>query len=586
MNKGQSRGGTENTVIARIFGAFAAHPYIIAFVICIMTVPLFYCSAATVSDITPSVMFLTFCGVSSAIISSICKRHGLGFVTTLLLTVAAAAAGLLGASYFRSSRHKQLFVFCFGSLMLMALYYAFFRKKYKRQFNALLIMGMGFMVKLIYVLGTSVYERQHDIGWFGGEEEIAQGHMGYISYLFHNYRLYDGDYRQFLQYCHPPLHHAVSALWIKLMNGVFGVDMDRAVESVQILPLFYSLTIIITAYKLFRYFRLDGCALYVPLMITAFHPCFTFLAGLMNNDALAWAFTMGAVLYTLKWYSEPSMKNILMIALCMGLGMMTKLSTGLAAPPIAMVFLTVFLRERKKLWKKIMGQFAAFGAVCVPLGMWFPIRGRLRWGIPLTYVQELPEMDQTIKGVTFRERITDFAPYQFRRVFENWLWYDGNGDPQSYNEHNPLIAIMKNSVFGEFVTEGNFTRYSFMENVCKVLFWLAAAVAAVAFVVMVISLFRKTAADSVQKFFLFTFHILLLANLYNLSRSYPMVCSMNFRYLMPTVITGALFLGMTLVPTEKKSTAPAKAWCAAVTGASAVFALLSGLVYFVVGIGG
>ena len=586
MNISQSHGRAENTVIARIIGAFAAHPYIMAFIACIITVPFFYCSANTISDITPSVMFIAFCGVSSLIISSICKRHGLGFVTTLLLTVAAAAAGLLGTSYFRHSEHKMLFIFCFGSLMLMALYYAFFTKKFKRQFNALLIMGIGFMVKLIYVLGTSVYDRQHDIGWFGGEGEIAEGHMGYISYLFHYHKLYDGDYRQYFQYCHPPLHHAISAIWLKLVNGVFGVDMDRAIESVQILPLFYSMTIIITAYKLFRHFRLEGCALYVPLLITAFHPCFTYLAGLMNNDPLAWAFTMGAVFCTLKWYREPSMKNILMIALCIGLGMMTKLSTGLAAPSVAMVFLTVFIRERKKSWKKLIGQFAAFGAVCVPLAMWFPIRGRLRWGIPLTYVQELPEMDQTIKGVTFWERITDFAPYQFRRVFENWLWYDETGAAQSYNEHNPIIAILKNSVFAEFVTEGNFTRYRFMENVCKVLFWLAAAVAAVAFIAMIISLFRKTAADAVQKFFLFSFHAILLANLYNLSRNYPMVCSMNFRYLMPTVITGAFFLGLTLIPSGKKATAPAKIWCAAVTGASAVFALLSGLVYFVVGIGG
>ena len=33
----------------------------------------------------------------------------------------------------------------------------------------------------------------------------------------------------------------------------------------------------------------------------------------------------------------------------------------------------------------------------------------------------------------------------------------------------------------------------------------------------------------------------------------PMVCSMNFRYLMPTVVIGALFLGFTLSGSEKNS---------------------------------
>ena len=65
-------------------------------------------------------------------------------------------------------------------------------------------MGMGFMVKLCYVLGTSISERQHDVSWFEPSKEVTPGHLGYISYLCYNHHLYDGDYRQVFQYCHPP----------------------------------------------------------------------------------------------------------------------------------------------------------------------------------------------------------------------------------------------------------------------------------------------------------------------------------------------------------------------------------------------
>ena len=44
-----------------------------------------------------------------------------------------------------------------------------------------------------------------------------------------------------------------------------------------------------------------------------------------------------ALLYTIKWYKNPFF-NIIMIALSIGLGMMTKLSTALIAPITAIIF--------------------------------------------------------------------------------------------------------------------------------------------------------------------------------------------------------------------------------------------------------
>ena len=565
-----------------ILAGAASHPYITAFIICLSLAMFFLGSSEYMVPCVPVIFYAVFCGASALIVSHFCIINRVNAVVTALLTAAVCAGGAPFFIWFRDTPHRILFIFAFGCIMLSALYFAFYSKKLARRFNTMLIIGLSFVVKLCYVLGTSVYDRQHDIGWFGGSDEIISGHMGYISYLFHNHRLYDGDYRGYLQYCHPPLHHSLCALWISFFNKVLGVDLDLAVESAQMLSLFWSMTIIITAYKIFRYFKLEGIALYVSLIITAFHPCFTFLSGLMNNDPLAWALTMGAVWFTLRWYRESTLKNIIGLAFCIGLGMMTKLSVGLIAPSVTIVFIAVLIKARKKYFLKLLGQFAAFAVVCAPLGLWFPIRGLVRWEIPLTYVQELPEMDQTIKGTTFIDRITDFSTHQFSRVFENWLWYDGNGEPQSYNEHNPLIAILKNSIFGEFITEENFTHYPFMLTVCKWLFWLAAFIAAAAFIAMIVSLFRKCAADSVQKIFLVSFHLILVGNLYVLSKNYPMVCSMNFRYIMPTVFIGAFFLGASLTRADKQSSTAAKVLKLSSYAVVLAFAVMSSLVYLMV----
>jgi len=571
--------------ISRIFGALASHSYITAFVICVLTVPLFYGAVDFTSRIAVPFIFVIYCISAAPVIVFQCRKCGFDLKVAIPLIISAAGLGVFCLSYVWSEAQKLTMVLAAGIIISFILYFGFYREKFKRQFNSLLIFCISFAVKLSYVLGTSVYERQHDVNWFGSADEVAPGHLGYVSYLLYNHRLYDDKYTDISQYCHPPLHHAICAVWIKIVNGAFGVDMDRAVESVQVFPMFYSMTIIITAYKIFRHFKLDGVSLYVPLIITAFHPCFIFLGSLVNNDALAWAFTMGAVFLTLKWYKEPTTKNIIGIALCVGLGMMAKLSAALIAPPIAFVFLVVFFRNFKDSWKKLIGQFTVFGAICAPLGLWFPVRGLIRWGIPLTYVQELPEMPQSIKGITFWERITDFSFKQVRNVYENWLWFDENDMPQSFNEHNPLIAILKNSIFGEFINGNNFASRQYMDKVAVVLFWLAAVIAAAAFVSIIVGTIRKGTADKVQNMFFVIFYIVLVGNLYSLSKNYAFVCSMNFRYLMPTVIIGSLFIGFVLQNTEKSGKTAAKVLTVSLASASVVFALLSSSIYFMVAIG-
>ena len=571
-----------NSAVTGLFGIFSAHPYISMLLICIISTMPFCAASSNISSAFPIIMFFFYCVSAGLIVPRICSKYKLKDPLPVILTIAASAIGAPVFLYYRNQENKLLFVFAFGCIMLTAYYLAFHTKKMSRRFNSLLIMGMGFMVKLCYVLGTSISDRQHDVGYFEPSKETAPEHLGYISYLFYNHHLYDGDYREIFQYCHPPLHHALCAAWVGFLNRVLGVDIENAVESAQVLPLFYSMAIIITAYKIFRYFKLEGKALYIPLIITAFHPCFTYLSAFMNNDALTWALTMGAILCTLQWYKAPTIANIIKIALCLGLGMMTKLSAALAAFPIAFVFIIVFFQSIKTSWKKNLGQYAVFLTVCFPLGMWFPIRGLIRWGIPLTYVQQLPEMDQSIKGITFWERITDFSLKQVQNVYENWMWRDESGALQSFNEHNPLIAILKNSIFGEFINGNNFPGMAYMDTVCKILFWLGVALAAGAFMAMIVYLFRKTAADRIEKGFITFFHIVLIINLYILSKNYPMVCSMNFRYLMPTVVTGALFLGYAVSELENSPKSAVKALRVPVYFAVIAFSALSTYVYMVV----
>ena len=242
----------------------------------------------------------------------------------------------------------------------------------------------------------------------------------------------------------------ISALWLWLSEHVFGISNAAAQESLQTLSLFYAMAIVITAYRILRHFRLEGMALYVPLAVVAFHPSFILFSGSINNDALSVVFILGAVLWTLKWYEKQTWEGIVKIALCIGLGMMTKLSAAMVAIPVAAVFLVVLARQlRQRNWR-ILGQLGGFAVICFPLGLWYPVRNLVRFGVPLTYVQEMPENSvQYLGEQLFLSRILDFSPHQVASVFEQWVQRTGG----SYNEYNPLIALLKNAMFGEYINE-------------------------------------------------------------------------------------------------------------------------------------
>jgi len=559
-----------------VFRLISAHPYLAALFCCVFLTPFCFGSLKFIPSYAPYAAWIALAAASATALHKFCKRKKMPEITAVFSAVSISALLFLCMRAYLNSSHKIVWIYSFGALFTAAVCGCFYKKENRQKLGSVLIIGCGLWLKLCYVLCTNINMRQHDEGWFSCNED-APGHLGYISYLFTNHKLYQDDYRSMLQYCHPPLHHLVCAVWLQIMENIFHVRHEAALESMQLLTLFYSVSIIISAYLIFRHFGLNGNALYIPLIIISFHPCFTYLSALINNDALAWAFTMGAFLCSLRWYNDPSMKNILNIALCLGLGMMSKLSAALIAMPIAQLFLIVFLRKFKTSCKKLLGQFIAFGSICVPLGMWFPLRGLIRWGIPLTYVQALPlDMDQGISDIPFLERITDLSLSQVSNVFENWTYRNEFDELAGVNEHNPLIAILKNSIFGEFINGSYFN--SNMLNVCKVFFWTSTAIALVAFVSMIIIFIKDRSSDKVLKLFIGTFYVILMANLYSMSYDYPLVCTMNFRYIMPTAVIGALFIGI-MMKNKSKSQRP---YSIAMTVAAPCFAIMTAMIYLTV----
>ena len=529
-----------NTYTDRFVKLLAGHPYICAFAVCLCIHPFFLGAVENIPAnalLTECIMVLLsaaallFCGYKKGKLNN----PAIGIMAAVLIAVP------LLAKRYSASENRAVWHFAGGCALTLAVMFISDWHKYRRQMFSLFILGTGFFLKLYYVLGTSVLSRQHDVQTF----DCGEGHAGYITYLLTERHLPDFDIRERFQFCHPPLSHFCSAVWIWFNNNCCGIDLNQSRESVA---------------------------------VVSFHPQLTFYSGSINNDALATALMAGSIAALLEWYEKPTYRGIIKLAFCIGFGMMTKLTAALVAPSTAVVFAIVLYKNLKSEWRTILRQFVVFIVICAPLGLWYGIRNMF-WGVPLLYVQELPEgLLQNISGMPFKERITDFSLSQFNSVFEQWMYISDDGYA-GYNEHNPLIAIMKNSLFSEYINEGNFANMPGIIKTAKVFFWLSAVMALIAFVSMIISFFRKNKMDLVHKLFFGSFYFLNVIYLYKMAYDYPFTCTLNFRYIVLTVPVQMLFAGIML---DKLKESKPKAYKIAKIPAGVLactFAVLSTVVY-------
>ncbi|MBR1555527.1 MAG: glycosyltransferase family 39 protein [Oscillospiraceae bacterium] len=562
------------TLTDKAVKSFGAHPYLWMLFLCLFQNPFFL---GSIDNIPNNMLWLAELLVLGGITCVILHLHRSGKLDkkkACLYGILAVIADFILLILYSKSKNPAIWHFAGGCALVCGFYCMADKQKFRRQLNSMLILGIGFFLKLYYILGTSVYTRQHDMGKFEGES----GHAAYIEYLAVNHHLADFDVRERRQFYHPPLHHALSALWVYISETFLNTGRNPARESIQTLTLFYSMCIMITGYKILRHFKLDGKALYIPLILISFHPTFILFGGCINNDILSVVFILGAVLCTLKWIDTPNLKNILNIALCIGFGMMTKLSSALIAPPVALVFLIVLIRDFKTKGKDLFKQFVLFGCLCAPLGLWYQVRSYLKWKVPFNYVQEMStSLAQYLGDEKFIDRITDFSGYQFSSVYEQWYSADKAG---SYNEHNPIIALMKNALFGEYINENTFKDFPFVNKISFVLFWLNVLIAFSALICLILVCFRKNhLMKPIEKAFLFSFYAVMMVSIYKMSADYKFTCTMNFRYIMPTVILGALGMGLILKQVHEKDAQKGELAVKISGGASLLFAVCTSVIY-------
>ena len=403
--------------------------------------------------------------------------------------------------------------------------------------TVILVIFAGFFLKMFYVVMTQGHLAQNDIGSLRDDD---WGHLGYVYQIFTTGRLPIENPVSHYQLYQPPLHYVIATLCIRVYS-LLGIASSAWDEVLQMLPLFYSTAVLVFLNKIGLQFRCSPLGRFVILGLAGFFPYSIFLGAALNNDPLATLFMIMCVYFTLKWYHDPTLKNILIMAVCIGCAMMTKLSGAMIAPAMAIVMLWRAWTDRKQ-WVKWVKQFACFGAVAFPLGLWYSVLQWIRFRMPFGYVPSVPQDFAQYIGMynNLWDRFRDYG-HALESLALQW-------GPAPDVDYNIPVSLVKYSVFNELVY---YTQTQMTEILGTIVFWATAGMFVLFAAAFTAWLFMHR-DKMVYKVFLGSGIIIILLAYVRFCLKYPHVCTMNVRYVMTAVYLGMLVLGIAVSGLQEK----------------------------------
>lgn len=456
----------------------------------------------------------------------------MGFFTIVLIRWASWFK-IYGAEHEMKMLSEGFLIFC--AVFFWIFFCIWLEKGFTEELVLLILFG-AFAVRLFYAVMVQAHIYQNDVGiLYPGNE----GHLGYVYSFYSTWRMPKENPMEYYQYYQAPLFHIISAVFVKLFD-VIGVVMEEINELLQIVSVMYGTLTLFFLNKIGRKLKVPVWSRAVVMGIAGFLPWGIIQGAALNNDGLMVLFDVMALYFTLVWYEKSEYSTILIMAVCIGCSMMTKISGALAAPAMAVLMLHKAWKERKQ-WRVYLKQFLCFGAIAFPLGLWYPLRQFILYRMPPGFVPRIPETDIQFIGMYSKyQRFFDFS-----NAFESLSLRWNNTEAVDFNIP---ISLVKFAAFGE----GNYYNINRVLTITgMILFWMTLVILALLAVVFLLWLFVGK-QQAVQKVFISVLFAVSLYSYVKFNLAYPFVCTMHIRYIMLAVYFGFLILGLFLGEIEER----------------------------------
>ena len=465
--------------------------------------------------------------------------------TLIILIMALLVAVLQGNPYTSvaagADRQPQIAIlFLIAGLCGLYFVRALFTGKLTTEKKVLWIVFFGTLMRVFYVLFTDIWTLQNDGGTFTGfgTPDINNGHIGYIEYIYKFFHIPDMNPYDHFGYYHPPLHHIIEAIWLTIQR-LIGVPEALAFENLQVPTLIYSALCMVVMLHILEESGISEKNVCFGMILFAFYPRMMVFAGSVNNDILALLLLLVTIWRTLVWIRDKSYKTIILIALSLGFGMISKLNTAICAFSIALVFLCYFIWCIRKgnliELKNCILQYVVFGVIVVPLGLSYIIRNLILFGekpgipspalIPSESVMYTGEY--SVWSIIGIPGIADLhVEFPFHPISAKVI-------------HNTWVILFQTGLFAEaFPADINDYLLSFAQ-IAYVASIITAIITTLVFMIVYFMEYKKKDNKLRTTFLLFTY-IFMLISFSLFVFKYPYTCSSDFRYMTASLVFTSL----------------------------------------------
>ena len=254
------------------------------------------------------------------------------------------------------------------------------------------ILLISFILKMFYAIKKIFCVTDHDLQVLEVNPFVIgpTGHLGYINYIIEHLSLPPviTEYNDFPpQFYHPPVFYVFGAL-VKGIAEKLGVPEIICYEILQQLNMVFAFLCIYVLYKILNELKISAKMTMMLMLLVAFSPIYLTLGVEINNDCIMTLFCLLAVHRVIIWYKKRTLKDIVLTGLFLALGILSKTSAVLISPALGAVFACAFFEkgQNSESRKKLAGQYGAFLAVSVPLGLSWVIRNYVMYKVPFSYV--------------------------------------------------------------------------------------------------------------------------------------------------------------------------------------------------------
>ncbi len=223
---------------------------------------------------------------------------------------------------------------------------------------------------------------------------------------------------------------------------------------------------------------------------TAFNPMFLFISGSVNNDNLSNALAsvlLVMIVRLLKRTTAPSIRELVLIGLAAGAGMLAKFNIGFLLPIIALSLAILAYRLRN--WRIFVMGSLITGTLTAVIGGWWYIRNAQLYGD----VTGLNTFIQIVGPRQIPANLPQLWSERFTFMMSYWGFFGGVNVPMPDSVYLIFNLIAGVAVVGLLITLVNFLRHRQRSRVEWPIL-LGRAVTAIWIVVLFISLLRWTSA--------------------------------------------------------------------------------------------